>query len=176
MRLGMSWPRHLPHPLDQLLREIARFGLIGIACTFLDIAAFNVLHSGLGVGPLTSKALATGLASVLAYVGNRQWTFRHRARGGVWRQSVLFMVANGAALTIAEVCLGFTYYVLAARSPLATNISANIVGLGASTAFRFWAYRRWVFPRRPATEPEHSQALSPTRPAQLLAPASALTQ
>jgi hypothetical protein len=25
-------------------------------------------------------------------------------------------------------------------------VAANVVGLGLGTAFRFWSYRRWVFP------------------------------
>jgi len=31
-------------------------------------------------------------------------------------------------------------------SALADNISANVVGLGLGTLFRFWSYRKWVFP------------------------------
>ncbi|MSW42688.1 MAG: GtrA family protein, partial [Actinobacteria bacterium] len=31
-------------------------------------------------------------------------------------------------------------------SPLADNVSANVIGLGLGTIFRFWSYRRWVFP------------------------------
>ena len=50
-------------------------------------------------------------------------------------------IGLGISLTI----LWFSHYVLGLTSPLADNISANIVGLGAGSLFRFWAYRRFVF-------------------------------
>ena len=34
-------------------------------------------------------------------------------------------------------------------SALADNISANVVGLGLGTAFRFWSYRKFVVPAIP---------------------------
>jgi hypothetical protein len=34
-------------------------------------------------------------------------------------------------------------------SALADNISANVVGLALGTAFRFWSYRKFVFPAIP---------------------------
>ena len=43
-------------------------------------------------------------------------------------------------------CLGFGFYVLELRSALAQNIAANGFGLVLATAFRFWSYRRFVFP------------------------------
>ena len=59
--------------------------------------------------------------------------------------------AIGLAITLA--CLAFSHYVLDLTSPLADNIAANVVGLGLGTAFRFWSYRRWVFPKVPAEPP-----------------------
>ena len=52
---------------------------------------------------------------------------------------------NGAAMGIALLCLGVSHYVLGFTSPLADNIAANVVGLVLGTAFRFYAYRTWVF-------------------------------
>jgi putative flippase GtrA len=39
-----------------------------------------------------------------------------------------------------------SHYLLDFTSTLADNIAANVIGLGLGTAFRFWSYRRWVFP------------------------------
>jgi putative flippase GtrA len=43
-------------------------------------------------------------------------------------------------------CLGISRYVLGLSGPLADNVAANVIGLGLGTLFRFWSYRRWVFP------------------------------
>jgi putative flippase GtrA len=54
--------------------------------------------------------------------------------------------------------LWVSHYVLGFTSPLADNISANVVGLGLGTLFRFWSYRRWVFPAIPEGTAEHELA------------------
>jgi hypothetical protein len=46
-------------------------------------------------------------------------------------------------------CLWISHYLLGLDSALADNISANVIGLGLGTLFRFWSYRRWVFPELP---------------------------
>lgn len=125
--------------------ELARFGSVGLVALVVDIGTFNLARFGIGLGPLTSKTLSVLLATAVAYAGNRWWTYRHHARQGVVRESVLFLVLNLAGLLITLACLGFSHYVLGLTGPLADNLSANGVGLALGTAFRFWSYRRFVF-------------------------------
>jgi putative flippase GtrA len=142
--------------VHSLGREVAKFGIVGAFCAVVDVGLFNVLHHIVWhIGPLSSKAISTFVASGCSYVGSRYWSFRHRARRGVRRELPIFMLLNVIGLAIAEVCLGFSYYVLQATGPLATNLSGNVVGLGLGTLFRFWAYKRWVF-----THPESIEGLS----------------
>ena len=67
-------------------------------------------------------------------------------------------------------CLAISHYLLDFTSRLADNIAANVIGLGLGTAFRFWSYRRWVFPELlpEAAAPEALQeaTLSEDRPPQ----------
>jgi putative flippase GtrA len=128
-----------------LIQELGKFGTVGLIGAFFDIGGFNLLHHDFGVGPLSSKAASTFVAAIVTYIGNRFWAFRHRARTGVQREFPVFVALNVIGLGIAETVLSFTYYVLDQRGALATNLSANVVGLGLGTLFRFWAYKRWVF-------------------------------
>jgi putative flippase GtrA len=127
------------------IQELSKFGTVGLVGAVFDIGGFNLLHHHYGVGPLSSKAASTFVAAIITYIGNRFWAFRHRARTGVQREFPVFVALNVIGLGIAEVVLSFTYYVLDQRGPLATNLSANVVGIGLGTLFRFWAYKRWVF-------------------------------
>lgn len=116
----------------------------------VDISIFNILLYAGGSGPLndkpiTAKVISTVLATLVTYSGNRWWTFRHRQRTGLGREYVLFFVLNAIGLAIAAGALAVSRYVLGLEGPLADNISANVVGLGLATLFRFWSYRRWVF-------------------------------
>jgi putative flippase GtrA len=137
-----------------LVHEIAKFGIVGAVAYVVDITTFNALRAGvMSDRPLTAKVISTVLATTVAFFGNRQWTFRHRERQNVRREYVLFFALNAVALVIALSCLGISHYLLGFTSPLADNISANIVGMAFGTIFRFWAYRRFVFTEVAQEEP-----------------------
>jgi putative flippase GtrA len=127
-----------------LIHEAAKFGTVGIIAFFITIGGANALHYGAGLGPLTSVSLATIVATVFAFLGNKLWAFRHR-KGNHWgRESVLFFVFNGVGLLIQLGFVSVARYGLGLEDKLSYNL-ANIVGIGAATIFRLYCYRRWVF-------------------------------
>ncbi len=139
---------------EGLLQQIAKFGVVGLVSLVVDVGLFNLLRFAGGEGPLYDKPLTAKIVSVIvattvAYIGNRIWTFSDRGRTGVAREYFLFFLLNGVALLITLGCLWFSHYALGLTSPLADNISANVIGLGLGTLFRFWSYRKWVFPEVP---------------------------
>jgi putative flippase GtrA len=132
---------------SHLVRELLKFGVIGAIAYVVDIGVFNLVYLWTdGDKPLTAKTVSVVAATTVAYFGNRHWTFRHRGRSGLRREYLLFFVLNGVGLAIALTCLFVSHYLLGFESALADNISANGVGLVLGTMFRFWSYRRWVFP------------------------------
>jgi putative flippase GtrA len=142
----------LYEPFRVLIHEIAKFGIIGMISFVIDVGLFNLLLFGGGPftsKPLTAKVVSVAVATTFAYFGNRFWTFRHRGRTNMGREYVLFFLLNGVAMLIAVGCLAFSHYVLNLDSALADNISANVIGLAMGTLFRFWSYRKWVFPAVP---------------------------
>ena len=145
--------------MDVVVREMVKFGAVGATAFVVDIAVFNLLRFGLGDGgpleskPLTAKVISTVCATLVAWLGNRLWTFRHRRRAAVHHELALFVLFNAIGMAIAVACLWFSHYVLDLRSPLADNISANGVGLVLGTVFRFWSYRTFVFTAELADDP-----------------------
>ncbi|GAA2451733.1 GtrA family protein [Actinomadura vinacea] len=129
-----------------LARELAKFGSVGAIAFVITFVLSNALHleSGLGMGPLSSNAIATVVATTFAYLANRYWTFRHRDRTGLGREYVLFFALNGVGLVITQLFIGFTSYVLGLTGPIPYNASM-VVGTGVATLFRFWSYKKWVF-------------------------------
>jgi putative flippase GtrA len=131
-----------------------KFGVVGGVGYVVDVGAFNLLRYAGGEGPLydkplTAKALSVTLATLVTYLGNRHWTWRHRERTDFRREYALFFVLNAIGLAISLMCLFISHYVLDLTSALADNISANVIGLVLGTTFRFWSYRTYVFKRRP---------------------------
>lgn len=150
-RRAHAWLRRA---YDILARELAKFGTIGLLAFILDTTLYNYFVFGIpgseATGPmheipLRAKILATAIATVFSWLGNRYWTFRHRRTAAVANEFLLFVWFNILGLLIAVACLGFSRYVLDLHSQLADNISANGVGLVLGTLFRFWAYRTYVF-------------------------------
>ncbi len=125
--------------------ELAKFGVVGVVCYAIDVLVFNLCHGLVGMGPLSAKTVSTIVAATCAYIGNRNWSFTHRARTGLRREYTLFAILNAMGLAIALGCLGFANYVLNLHSVLELNLAGNVVGTGLGTIFRFWAYKRWVF-------------------------------
>ncbi|WP_243722594.1 GtrA family protein [Actinomadura sp. 7K507] len=146
----MSLVANLHRRFEHLVRELAKFGSVGAIAFVITIVIGNALHSGMGVGPLTSNGVATLIATTFSYLANRYWTFRHRDRTGLGREYVLFFALNGVGLVITELFIGFTHYVLGLSGPLAYNASL-IIGTGVASLFRFWSYKKWVF--LPASAP-----------------------
>lgn len=136
--------------IARLGTEVAKFGTIGAVAFVIDVGLFNLLmfggHGLLADKPLTAKGISVIVATTFAFFGNRQWTYRDRARTGYGRETLLFFLTNGAALAISWLCLFVSHYVLGLTSPLADNFSANILGVGLGTLFRFFVYRTIVFP------------------------------
>jgi putative flippase GtrA len=138
--------------IDVVYREIVKFGAVGLVAFVVDFSVFNLMRTGIIGGshglpekPLTAKTISVVAATIVAWLGNRYWTFRHRRRASRRREFLLFAIMNAGGLLIALSCLAFSHYVLGLTSALADNIAGNLVGLGLGTLFRFWAYRRFVF-------------------------------
>ncbi|MCU7722847.1 GtrA family protein [Actinoplanes sp. KI2] len=146
---------------DRLRRHslrLTKYGLVGIAGFVVDVGGFNLLRFAGGHGPLygmplAAKAISTGMGIVVAWLGHRYWTFRENRRSAVHREFVVFVVVSLIGLGISLAPLAISHYALGLRSPLADNISANIVGLGLATAFRYWAMQTRVFTETRYTPP-----------------------
>ena len=143
------------------LLELARFGTVGGAAFVVDVGLFNLLRYGPGElladKPLTAKTLSVAVAMLAAWLGNRHWTFAGRRSGTAARELTAFVLVNIGGMGIAVGCLAFSHYLLGLTSPLADNIAANVVGLGLGTAFRYLAYRRWVFRGAPGPAPASAE-------------------
>ncbi len=128
--------------------ELLKFGTVGGVAFIIDLGLFNLLHTVDGAvlanKVVTAKVISAAVATLVAWVGNRLWTFSdHRTRKPV-RELLLFGVINVIALALAAATVAFSTYVLKLTSPLADNVAA-IVGIGIGTITRYIGYKKFVF-------------------------------
>lgn len=141
-----------PQRLRRLLPQLMRFAVIGGAGFVVDVGGFNLLRYA---GPdghglmyryvLGAKLISGILGIVVAWLGNRYWVFRATRRDKLHHEFVLFLVVSVIGVAMTLLCLWVSHYLMGLTSQLDDNISANLIGLGMATLFRFWAYKRFVF-------------------------------
>ncbi|XVV12026.1 GtrA family protein [Actinoplanes sp. CA-131856] len=174
--ISPTQPSGLRVRMRGLVRELGKFGTVGSISFAIDLAIFNVLLQA-GVETLFAKTISTVLATTVAFTGNRFWTWRHAAHANMARQYTMFFVLNAIGLGIGLACLAISHYGLGSIWPvfqttLADNISGQLFGTAVGTLFRFWSYRRFVFPSAatpdatpPGPPPPHDSRAAVTPPA-----------
>ena len=135
--------------LFRLRTELGKFFGVGLMAYAVAVGGFNLLvhldSAPLKSKPLTASILSGALSILVAYFGNRHWTWKERQRSGASREITLFFIINLISLSFTVICLAISRYILGFDSAVADNISANIIGVGLGTLFRFWSYRTIVF-------------------------------
>jgi len=153
----------------QLIHEGAKFGVVGLIGFLVTDGGTNLLRAQFQLGWLKANVIATVAATIVTFLGSRYWTFRHRERTAIHRETILFFVLNGIGPLIQLACLGFTNYALGLTDKFSSNV-ALLIGIVLGTLFRFWSYRRFVWvERRDATAGVLPEAVGPQ--AELLEPA-----
>ncbi|HTK64248.1 MAG TPA: GtrA family protein [Pseudonocardia sp.] len=163
---ALGW---IPEPYRSMAiqhRELIKFGVVGGTTWVIDTVVFLVLKSTiLEPKPVTAKVIAVVVATVASYLLNRAWSFRSRGGREPHHEAFLYLLISGIGVIVYSAPLFVSRYVLELREPivsLATEnvadfVSGQIVGVLLGMAFRWWAFRRFVFPhadvRRPAPVP-----------------------
>lgn len=133
-RLRISW--------RILLKELTAFGLVGAIGFVIDIVLFNIFFSQ---GQIVAKCISTFVATCVTYFGNRYFSFSHRARSGIGRETSIFFGINVIALMFSIVIIAIFEYPLHFKHHLLAMNVVNIATIGIGTLFRFWSYKRFVF-------------------------------
>jgi putative flippase GtrA len=143
--------------------ELIKFAIVGGTTFVIDSAIFYTLKlTVLEPKPVTAKVIAGIVAVIASYVLNREWSFRDRGGRERHHEALLFFAFSGVGVLLSMAPLWFSHYVLQLRVPevsltlenITDFISAYIIGNLLQMAFRFWAFRRWVFPEEFARNPD----------------------
>jgi putative flippase GtrA len=136
-------------------RELVKFAVVGGTTWVIDTAIFLLLKATvLEAKPLTAKVLAVLVATIVSYVLNREWSFRTRGGRDRHHEAFLFFIISGIGVAVYTAPLAISRYVLHLQVPgvtlftqeVADFIAGQIIGTLVGMAFRWWAFRRYVFP------------------------------
>ncbi|MBA3907075.1 MAG: GtrA family protein [Pseudonocardiales bacterium] len=148
----------IPQPYREVAirhRELVKFAVVGGTTWVIDTAIFLGLKATvLESKPLTAKIIAVIVATIVSYVFNREWSFRTRGGRERHHEALLFFVISAIGVIVYSAPLAVSRYVLDLKVPgvslltqeVADFVSGQIVGTLVGMAFRWWAFRRFVFP------------------------------
>jgi len=128
---------------------------VGATTFIIDSAVFYTLKlTVLEPKTVTAKIIAGIVAVIASYILNREWSFRDRGGRERHHEALMFFAFSGVGVLLSMLPLYFSSYVLQLRVPdvsltvenIADFVSAYVIGNLLQMAFRFWAFRRWVFP------------------------------
>jgi putative flippase GtrA len=152
--------RTIPQPYRAIAikhRELLKFALVGGTTWVIDTAVFLGLKATvLADKPLTAKIIAVLVATIVSYVLNREWSFRTRGGRERHHEAALFFIVSGVGVAVYSAPLAISRYVFELQEPVvslftqevADFVSGQIIGVLAGMAFRWWAFRRFVFPNQ----------------------------
>lgn len=147
-----------PEPLRAVLikhREMLKFALVGATTFIVDNGVWYLLKlSVLESKPTTAKAIAIIVATIVSYVLNREWSFRTRGGRERTHEATLFFVISGIAVVVNLIPLYLSRYALHLEVPHVSRLvqevadfaSGSIIGMLLAMVFRFWGFKKWVFP------------------------------
>lgn len=150
-------------PFAMRHHELIKFAIVGGTTFIIDSAIFYTLKlTILEPKPVTAKVIAGIVAVIASYILNREWSFRDRGGRERHHEALLFFAFSGVGVLLSMAPLWISSYILQLRVPtvsltvenIADFVSAYIIGNLLQMAFRFWAFRRWVFPDQFARNPE----------------------
>ncbi|UQX13000.1 GtrA family protein [Candidatus Mycobacterium methanotrophicum] len=142
-------------PYAERHHELIKFAIVGGTTFLIDSAIFYTLKlTILEPKPVTAKVISGIVAVIASYILNREWSFRDRGGRERHHEALLFFAFSGVGVLLSMAPLWVSSYVLQLRVPMvsltaenvADFISAYVIGNLLQMVFRFWAFRRWVFP------------------------------
>ncbi|MFL6082125.1 MAG: GtrA family protein [Mycobacterium sp.] len=152
-------------PYFERHHELIKFAIVGATTFIIDSAVFYTLKlTVLEPKPVTAKIIAGIVAVIASYILNREWSFQNRGGRERHHEALLFFAFSGVGVLLSMAPLWISSYVLLLRVPdvsltvenIADFVSAYIIGNLLQMGFRFWAFRRWVFPDEFGRSPDRA--------------------
>ena len=158
MAFAQTVMSRLPEPVRRIMlkhRELLRFAVVGAVCfAVTNVVNYSLKWTILEAHPVTALGMAVVIATIVSYILNREWSFHTRGGRERHHEAALFFLISGIGVFLNSAPLWVSRYMLDLKAPdvtvftqeTADFISGMIVGTLLAMVFRWWAFKKWVFP------------------------------
>lgn len=173
MKILDSAIRALPTPFRDAVfrhRELIKFGVVGGTTFIIDNALyFSLVWTVMAPKPTIAKVLAVLVATIVSYVLNSSWSFSQRGGRRRTHEAALFFAVSGIGIVINATPLYISRHYLNLDPEHLSNawvvfwdfVFGGIIGMLLAMVFRWWAFRRFVFPEQLSDQPSRFDPSSP---------------
>jgi putative flippase GtrA len=132
--------------LQSRIAEIARFAVVGLINTGIDLAVFSVGFYVLEFNLILANTIAYSAGTVNSYLMNKHWTFAGRGAPEITpAEFTRFIIFNLFGLALSNVAVYFFAMVV-------LPIVAKIGAVGVTFVWNYLTIRRFVFRQTNANE------------------------
>ncbi len=117
-------------------KRFAKFSVVGITNTIIDLALFNVLL-WLGFNIYAATSMAFVVAVTNSYFFNRHWTFSDRKSKNATKQYFQFISVAAVGLALNNFIVWLCLHLFHITNPF---IKANLIRIAAIGVIVFWNY------------------------------------
>ncbi len=146
------------------VRQVGRFGLIGIVNTVIDFGIYNLLFNLVGLALIPANLISASVAMVFSFVANKSFVFRSKGKFS-FKQAVTFLIISAIAVYGIQ---NLFIYVFAKAWPsglgtvygwfkpiiggifsreFVIDNGAKALGVATGMVWNFLLYKRFVFRR-----------------------------
>lgn len=126
-------------------RAPARFALVGVINTAIDVVLFMLLHATLGT--VLANLVSTTAGMGFSFVANGLFTFGSQRL--TLRHALLFLATNGITMWLVQPLV-----IDGLLQVIGSLLVAKVLAIGASVVLNFAAYRWIVWPSGLTREPQ----------------------
>ena len=134
--------------VDDPLRHIGRFALVGSLGTLIDVSVFALLHTVLGVPALAANPFSFSLGITNNFIWHRHWTFAGRSDKPANVQALQFVLVSLGGLVINTTLVLLLTAAFSAVLPLApvyASLPAKLCATLGSMTWSFIVNHFWTF-------------------------------
>ncbi len=133
--------------LHKSLKELIKFGIVGVVNTLLDMVIYLILTVYFGIFKYLAQTISYSISMIHSYLVNRFWTFGRRGKVESAAEPVKFVAVNLISLGISFLCfylIGFWTQNLVVADNMRLFIEKLIV-TPTVMAVNFLLNKIWVF-------------------------------
>jgi len=124
---------------ESRIREIARFAVVGLINTGIDLAVFSIAFYWLGLNLIVANTIAYSVATINSYLMNKYWTFAGQSAPEVsTSEFTRFVLFNLGGLVLSNLAV----FIFAKFVP---PIVAKLGAVGITFVWNYLTIRRFVF-------------------------------